>query len=154
SLDWSYELLGRREGPPARRVFAACGPFADTFDAAAPVAVSREATARGDPIRLPDAPLLRRVAAHGRPRDPLHRFTRDYAAARLSEFPDADDIRRRFVAHYVRVAEENGSDLNDRDHRAVLHDEWRNVAAAAQVAEVLRDHESVMSLSARMCDFL
>ncbi|MFI5460890.1 MAG: tetratricopeptide repeat protein, partial [Isosphaerales bacterium] len=148
SLEWSYNLLGPKEGPATQEVFAASGLFADTFDAATLAAVSADGTAKNALLRLQNAALVRRVAVEGATRYRLHRFTRDYAARRLAELPTADATRRRFVAHYVRLVEESWDKLNDLDRIAVLDNEWRNVAAAAGTAEAMNDNWSVMVLSA------
>jgi len=149
SLDWSYDLLGRTpEVRSTRRTFAACGLFADTFTAEAVAALTEHRTARTDLARLHRASLVRRDEAAGVSRYFLHRFTRDYAARKLGEFPDADDIRQRFVAYHVAFVEQNTGTLNDLDQLALLDREWRNVAAASTLAEALGDHDAVMLLSA------
>ena len=148
SLDWSYDLLGRTpEVRSTRRTFTACGLFADTFTAEAVAALTEHPTARTDLARLHRASLVRRDEAAGVSRYFLHRFTRDYAARKLVEFPDADDIRQRFVAYYVAFVEQNTDTLNDLDQLALLDREWRNVAAASTLAEALGDHDAVMLLS-------
>jgi tetratricopeptide (TPR) repeat protein/class 3 adenylate cyclase len=147
SLDWSYNLLGRKEGPAAQAVFAATGLFADTFEATTAAVVSGEGTAKGALLRLQNASLVRRVAAEGLTRYWLHRFTRDYALRRLGESPAAEATRRRFVEHHVRLVKENWDKLNDLNCVAVLDNEWRNMIAAAATAEAMDDLWSVMQLS-------
>jgi class 3 adenylate cyclase/tetratricopeptide (TPR) repeat protein len=150
SIAWSYDLLGRFDGPAAQRVFAACGLFADTFDAPDLAAVAGPvADAALD--ALVNASLAHLVEDDSGPsRYAMHRFTREFAAETLATLPDADDLRRRFVAHHVQLIEENvGGVQKQNDHACLarLERAWRNVIAAADQARALLDHPAVMQLS-------
>lgn len=132
SLAWSYNLIGQTADASAQRTFAAASLFAATFDAATLMVICGS-HARRDLDALHNASLVRRIEVDGTSRYYLHRFTREYATARFEGLPDADDTRRRFLAHYVTVAQK-ASDLNDATNRDTLDQEWRNVLAASNIA--------------------
>ncbi len=148
-LDFSYNLL---EGP-AQEGFACLGVFADSFtpEAAALVCACDDAHALLD--RLRDAALIRRIEVGGRSRYTLHRFTRAYAANKLTVLTAAPAVRQRYVAYFRRVAADN-DDISNLAKLAVLDAEWQNGVAAAEVAEGLKDFESVWNLSEDLGGYL
>jgi predicted ATPase/class 3 adenylate cyclase len=172
-LDWSYRMLER----PTQAGFACLGLFADSFSPEAASAVCGSATpptlparltalfvprrragrGRADPYalldRLQDAALIRRIEVAGRSRYTLHRFTRAYAADRLTNLRAAAAARQRYVAYFRQLVAENCA-VNDLAKLAILDAEWRNGAAAAEVAEGVKDFESVGVLSEQLGPFL
>jgi predicted ATPase/Tfp pilus assembly protein PilF len=148
-LDWSYDLLA----PPEQDAFARFGVFADTFTAptAADVCELPDAQAKLD--RPQDASLVRRLEVGGHSRHELNRFTRSYAAEKLTALPGAEAISRHYVARYRELAVAN-NDVNDLAKLAVLDAEWRNAVAAAERAEMLKDWSAVAAISEYLCDFL
>ncbi len=145
SLDWSYNLLAK----PLQTIFATCGLFADSFDEPTLADIAGVPEVQDVLIRLTNASLIRRQEADdGSNRYRLHRFTREYARHRLDEDPAvADETRRRFVAHYARLAEENALDPNEIVRYARLDMEWRNALAASRMARSLQDMPSLGSMN-------
>jgi tetratricopeptide (TPR) repeat protein len=149
SITWSYNLLGEKSGPSMQLLFAACSLFAGPFDAATLAAIATSPTAKTDLIRLHQISLVRRVKRNDATCYQLHRFTHDYARERFVDFPETetDAIKQRFIAHYVKLVRDT-LDLNDLTSHTLLHNEWRNVTAAAELAKVSNDYSAVIDLSA------
>ena len=75
----------------------------------------------------------------------LRGLTRQLAQARLNQDAHADDYRRRFVAHFLRYAVVHEQPTpEDYD---LLEVEKDNLSAAMDVAEGLRDRQSIMRLT-------
>jgi tetratricopeptide (TPR) repeat protein len=148
-LDWSFELLES----PAQVGFACLGIFADSFSPEAVAAACGCDDAHVLLDRLQEAALVRRIEIAGRSRYTLHRFTRAYAADKLSSQPTAAAIRQRYVAYFCNLAVVHNN-TNHLAYLAILDAEWRNVAAAAEVAAGLKDLESEGRLGKSLFDFL
>ncbi|WP_435017835.1 tetratricopeptide repeat protein [Tundrisphaera sp. TA3] len=146
SFDWSFNLLGKTAGPAAQSLFAACGLFADSFDAPTLATIAADPAARKHLIHLQDASLVRREPGAGATRYNLHRFAREYALQRLAAFLTADATRGRFLAHYVALVRANASDPNHRDGYLLLDQEWRNALAASQLAGSVPGGPSLLSM--------
>jgi predicted ATPase/class 3 adenylate cyclase len=148
-LDWSFEMLE----VAAQEDFACVGLFADSFSPEAVAAVCGCDDAHALLDRLRDAALIRRIEVAGRSRYTLHRFTRAYAADKLASLTTAVAVRQRYVVYFRRVVADN-DDTNNLAKLAVLDAEWRNGTAAAELAEGLKDFESVERLSAYLGAYL
>jgi tetratricopeptide (TPR) repeat protein len=83
--------------------------------------------------------------AHAGKRLALEALTRQLAKARLQRDPHAADFRQRYVAHFLRHAEAH--DQPTPEAYDALEAELDNLLAAFDVAEGLRDWESVQRLA-------
>jgi predicted ATPase/DNA-binding SARP family transcriptional activator len=101
TMDWSYDLLAPAEQQLLRRLSVFTGGAG--LDAVAEVCLDGDA-ALDLLARLVDASLVR-VEGGERTRYRLLETVRQYAAAKLADDPDADDVRRRHAHHYFTVAE-------------------------------------------------
>jgi tetratricopeptide (TPR) repeat protein len=79
----------------------------------------------------------RRLAVEG--------LTRSMAAARLSEDPRADEFRRRFIAYFIRFAEER--DERTPENYDALEAERDNLLSAAETAFASEDWGSVTQMA-------
>ena len=96
AIRWSDELLG----PDARRLLAGLGAFTGGFTREAVEAVcGADAAALTD---LVEGSLVRR-SEDGR--HSMLLTIREYALERLSERPDADEVRRRHAAYFLELGE-------------------------------------------------
>ncbi len=106
TLDWSHHLLDAYERVTFRRLAVFYGGF--TMEAAEQVAAGGEIS--GDAMlelvtRLADKSLLRVDDAHGDSRYQLLATIREYAAERLAEAGEEDQVRRAHLNHYMELAE-------------------------------------------------
>jgi predicted ATPase/DNA-binding SARP family transcriptional activator len=106
TLDWSHDLLDAHERVTFRRLAVFYGGFA--LEAAERVAAGGDISA--DAMlelltRLADKSLLRVDHAHGDSRYQLLATIQDYAAGRLAEAGEADQVRRAHLDYYVELAE-------------------------------------------------
>jgi predicted ATPase len=132
TMDWSYDLLAPAEQQLLRRLSVFAG--GSGLDAVAGVCLDGESDAALDILaRLVDASLVR--VEGGEPtRYGLLETVRQYAAAKLADDPDADDVRRRHAHHYSTVAESANIALEavgraPQNHGPVLR-EQHNLRAA------------------------
>jgi tetratricopeptide (TPR) repeat protein len=72
-------------------------------------------------------------------------LTRSMAAARLSEDPRADEFRRRFVAYFLRFAEERDEPMPE--NYDALEVEKDNLLSAAETASASEDWGSVIGMA-------
>src|SRR6185437_2501174 len=135
TLDWSHGLLSRREQIVLRRLAVFLGGF--SLDAASFVA--SDIALRGSEV----TDLLSRLVARslveaeignmGAARYRLLETTRGYAAERLAEAGETDDIRRRhaqYLCDLFNLAPENWLRMPDMDWRALYAKELDNVRTA------------------------
>jgi predicted ATPase/class 3 adenylate cyclase len=99
TIDWSYELLGEEE----RRLFAALAVFVGgcTFEAAEEVAGADPDTLQS----LIDKSLVRRRDAERGARYWMLATIREFAAERLQQLAEADELRRRHAAFFASFVE-------------------------------------------------
>ena len=151
SLNWSFNLLGKRgDGKAVQHVFAACGLFADSFDAETVAAITHPASPRNSLRVLQGASLVRREEKDGATRYHLHRFTREYARQKLAGLPEADIVRRLFVVCYIILVGENAATrlhMSKAECRAVLDYEWRNVLSAIDIAMSMAEYKEALALA-------
>jgi predicted ATPase len=139
AIDWSYDLL-----PPAdQRLFAALAAFAGGFTAESALAVAEPAVVDGARrtaalaerlAGLVDKSLLTVESSDDQARFGMLETIRAYAAARLAESPEADEIRERHAAYFAAFASEAATGLvgaeqaewSDRIER-----EYQNLGAAS-----------------------
>jgi predicted ATPase/class 3 adenylate cyclase len=125
TIEWSHELLGEDE----QRLFARLAVFSggSTLEAVEEVCGAEVDTLQG----LVDKSLLRRVNE----RFWMLETIRDYAAERLEQSDEGDEVRRRHADHFLAVAEAaaaaEASDAPDARERARrLAEEFDNLRAA------------------------
>ena len=99
TLDWSYELLDA----DAQRLLTQAAVFAGGFCLA-----DVEAVTGGDPIEPLSALVEAGIVRRSGERFTLLETVREYA---LDHLDDADEVRRRHLAHYLAVAESTWSDI-------------------------------------------
>ncbi|MBT7806879.1 tetratricopeptide repeat protein [Candidatus Poribacteria bacterium] len=148
-FDFTYDKLDGL----TQQGFAALGVFAGTIavESAAAVCALETPEARDLLLRLSRFSLLRRLERKGESRWSMHRFVREYAnSKRVTDEPEL-----RYVAHFTRIATENGGaePPNDESRRAVLDAEFANIVYAAETAERLCDWEAVQTLSSQTTVF-
>jgi tetratricopeptide (TPR) repeat protein len=80
----------------------------------------------------------------------LEALTRQLALARLQQDAQADEYRRRFVAHFLRHAEAHVQETPEAYD--ALEAEKDNLLAAQDVAQAQRDWQSMMRLAAVLAD--
>src|ERR687891_401210 len=141
AIAWSYDLLEE----PERPLFARLSAFVGGFTLEAVEAVADPGGDLGlDPFdgvaSLTNKSLLRQMATGpAEPRFFMLETIREYAAERLAEAPDADEIRRRHARFFLGLAERAEPELTGPDQVRWLdaleaeHDNFR--AALAWAAE-------------------
>jgi predicted ATPase len=128
AIEWSYRLLGDDERP----VFERISVFRD---GARLDALEEVCGATTDVVAsLVDKSLLRPAERSDGARFSMLATLRDFAAERLAERPDADDVRRRHAEHVARLVSECRFDhwraCEDDAWRRRVDDELLNVRAA------------------------
>jgi predicted ATPase/DNA-binding SARP family transcriptional activator len=105
TLDWSYQLLGEDERAVLRGLSAFAGGF--TLDAVAQVCRAGDEESALDVVtRLVAASLVVAEDDRGAMRYRLLETVRQYAAARLEEAGEREEVRRRHADHYLALAEQ------------------------------------------------
>jgi predicted ATPase/DNA-binding CsgD family transcriptional regulator len=122
TIRWSYDLLDARE----RVLFARLAVFAGTFDYDAVLEIcasgdlSTSEVARSFP-RLLDRSMVSAVRIGGPDaRYRLLETLRDFARARLADCADRGETGRRYVGHYLALAERAAPKLRGAEHDAWL----------------------------------
>ena len=146
TIDWSYKLLDAR----ARSAFAALAVFQGgcTIDAAQDIARANLHTLAA----LRDKSLIARRDE----RLVMLETVRDYAAERLAERGDADEIRSRHSQYFLRLAEDGEARLDGPDWiawRRRLDAEIDNFRAAFAWLLSARRVESALALASALQPF-
>jgi predicted ATPase/DNA-binding SARP family transcriptional activator len=102
TMDWSYDLLAANEQQLLRALSVFAGGAA--LDTIAAVCDGDELETLDVLGRLVDASLVRADPAE-RTRYRLLETVREYAAAKLGDSNEANEVRRRHAEHYLRLAE-------------------------------------------------
>src|ERR671919_389603 len=140
AIAWSYDLLEE----PERPLFARLSAFVGGFTLEAVEAVADPGGDLGlDPFdgvaSLTNKSLLRQMATGpAEPRFFMLETIREYAADRLAEAPDADEIRRRHARFFLALAERAEPELTGPDQVRwldALEAEHDNFRAAAERLE-------------------
>jgi predicted ATPase len=130
TMDWSYGLLGEDEQVLLRQLSV----FAGGTDLDAVTAVCLDGNRALESLAvLVDASLV--VAEGGPPmRYRLLETVRQYAAAKLAEDPDAEQIRRRHAEYFLALAEESNLSIDSLGRGPQRHElvfpEQHNLRAA------------------------
>jgi predicted ATPase/class 3 adenylate cyclase len=146
TIDWSYDLLDIH----ARATFAALGVFPGDFTVEAAQAIVP--TSLHALAALQDKSLL----AHRGQRLLMLETVRDYAAERLAECLDADEIHSRHAQYYVRLAQDGEAGLDGPDWvrwRRRLDAEIHNFRAAVAWLVAARQVEAALALASALQPF-
>jgi non-specific serine/threonine protein kinase len=146
AMDWSYELLGEEEQMLLARLSVFAGGF--TLGAASTVCLGGADAA--DLIgRLVDASLAVPDEHEGEMRYRLLETVRQYAAERLDDHRETEEIRRRHVDWCVALAEQAAPELTGERQAhwfALLDAEHDNVRAALAYLMASDDRERLLLL--------
>jgi predicted ATPase/class 3 adenylate cyclase len=146
TIDWSYELLPE----PERRLFAKLAVFSGGFTLEAAEEVC---DADLDAVALlVDKNLVRRSAG----RFTLLETLREYAAERLVDSGEQDDLEHRHARYYLALSERTEPELTGRDQSAwveLIAREHENLRAALDRFARADDGESVLRLSSTLTLF-
>ena len=144
AIAWSYDLLDAEE----QRFFARLSTFRGGASLEAIEAVCApglELDGLDGVASLVNKSLLRQVETpDGEPRFLMLETIREFADERLSESPDADEVRGRHAAYYLAMAEGSVPDLFGPKQADLLdalareHDNLRAALASADAATALR----------------
>ncbi len=132
AVSWSYDLLSLDE----KRVFRRLSVFPSSFDAAAADAVAGDGGDVFDVVlRLVDRSLAQHDPTTGRYR--LLETLRQFGAERAVDADEADEVRDRYVDHYLQLARDIGPGFKDPRRFvsavATLEAEMENLAAVAEL---------------------
>ncbi len=144
TIAWSYELLT----PEEQRLFARLVVFAGcTFGSAEEVAEADLDTLQS----LVDKSLVR----HTEERFWMLETIREYAAERLQDSGEADEMRRRHAEHFLALAEKTGPHLleESREWLDPLEREHDNLRAALDVLEAVGESQRVLRLAGALSGF-
>jgi predicted ATPase/class 3 adenylate cyclase len=140
TIEWSYDLLSEEE----QRLFRRLAVFAGgcTYEAAEEIACVDPDTLQS----LLDKSLLRKRDSTTGPRYWMLETIREYAAEKLEESGEAQELRRRHAEHFLDLAESLPRDVSVSkewlDHVEAEHDNLRaaldRLDAAAKTQLVLR----------------
>jgi predicted ATPase/DNA-binding SARP family transcriptional activator len=146
TLDWSYDLL--QSG--AQRLLAQLAVFAGGWTLVAAEAVCDGFVLDDLEALLDESLVRRRETTSGEPRYAMLELVREYALERLTSSGDADDVRRRHLAHFVALAEEAAPELYKGADQSAwfarLEDEHDNCRAALAFALDSSDASSALRL--------
>jgi predicted ATPase/class 3 adenylate cyclase len=146
TLDWSDNLLDA----DARAAFAALAVFPGHCTIEAAQAIARAS------LQALAALQAKSLVARCGERLAMLETVRDYAAERLAERADADDIRSRHARHYLTLAEEGEAGLDGPDWviwRRRLDAEIDNLRAAFAWLVAARRVESALALASALQPF-
>jgi predicted ATPase len=145
TIDWSYELLDDLDRDLFERLGAFGGPF--TIEAARSVAGGEGRTVLTSLSALVDKSLVVHSASASETRFRMLQVVAEYAAERLADRVDADDIRSMHASYYAALATTAYAGLRGREQRAwkeVLDVETENLRRAlAQLASAGRLDDAV-----------
>jgi non-specific serine/threonine protein kinase len=158
TIAWSYDLLSAG----ARRLLAACSVFAGGASLEAIETVCGAAPDAGLPVldgleELVGQSLLRQVPGPGRPtaRYAMLETIREYAAERLDQMPEADQIRGAHAAVFLALVEADGrphAGLAKRGWLGRVDTEHNNIRAALSWYRA-HDPATALRLAAPMATF-
>lgn len=156
AIAWSHDLLDEGE----RALFAALAVFSRGFRLDAAEAVCAGATdldVFDGVASLVNKSLLRQVeGAGGESRFLMLETIREFAAERLEESPEADEVRRRHAAYFLDLATRAAPNLFGADQArwlGTLAAEHDNFRAALAWAEEAGETETALRLAASLWRF-
>ena len=149
TLEWSYDLLDAEE----RRDFRRLAVFAGGCTLRAAKTVCDTTPERL--AALVEHSLLHRHTTPSGSRYAMLETIREFAAERLEESGEADELRRRFAAHYIALAEEAYPNLRGHPKQWLdrLESDHDNLRATFDRLEALGDTERALRLAAALHRF-
>jgi predicted ATPase/class 3 adenylate cyclase len=147
TIAWSYELLSGDE----QRLFAHLAVFSGgcTYDAAEKIAGADPDTLQS----LLDKSLLRKRDSKLGPRYWMLETIREYAAERLQESGEAEDLRRRHAEHFLELADEGTFIAMDGTWLERVDAEVDNVRGALDFAAATGQTQRVLRATGSLTDF-
>ena len=147
TIEWSYDLLAEEE----QRLFSRLAIFAGgcTYEAA-------EGLAGADPDTLQsllDKSLLRKRDSKTGPRYWMLETIREYAAEKLEESDEAEELRRRHAEHFLALAEEGTFIVMDATWVDCVDADVDNVRGALDFAAASGKTQHVLRATAHLNDF-
>jgi predicted ATPase/DNA-binding winged helix-turn-helix (wHTH) protein len=155
TMQWSHDLLTA----PERRLFRRLAVFAGGCTLAAATDVSGDAADEYDTLErltaLHDKSLLIVDRdTHAQPRYRMLETVRQYAAERLNEAGEGDDMRTRHLLHYVALAERAAPGMEGPRQGewfgALWHEQENLLAAHAWCAHAAQGGERALRLTASL----
>ena len=152
AISWSHDLLAESE----RRLFARFAVFGGGARLEEVEAVCGPSEELSDDLldalsTLVDHSLIRRVDADGHPRLRMLHVIREYAAERLEESGEADEMHRRHAEAYARYAESVAPELLRKDRRQwldLLEQDHDNIRLALDWAVRVSEPDLAFRISA------
>ena len=136
AIDWSYGLLDE----PGRCLFARVSVFSGGFDLEAAEAICGPSAGAGQTLdvlsglsELADQSLVRQIEEHDHVRFRMLETIREFAAERLIERGESDEIRRRHATWYTGLVEGAAPHLTSQDRARwldIVEHDHDNVRAA------------------------
>lgn len=150
-VEWSWDLLDERERVLARRLAVFSGGVGVS---AATAVCADETVPERDVAFLLGALAEKSIVDHvgercGEPRYRMLETIRAYASERLVESGEAEDVRSRFIAHFLSVAQHHDPLLRTEGQLeafAVFRTEYDNLIAALRLSLDIRDADSAYRL--------
>jgi len=150
AIDWSYALLDTA----SKQRFARLAIFVGSFAAEAAEAVAGATLDELD--SLLESNLLRRERdPEGRPRLTMLETIREYAAERLGESGEAEELRRRHAEHFLALAEDAGPGVRGSPRALLdrLEREHDNFRAALDRLEASGETQLALRLAGALWQF-
>ena len=147
TIEWSYDLLSAEE----QTLFARLSVFAGgcTYEAAEEIAGADPDTLQS----LLDKSLLRKRDSKIGPRYWMLETIREYAAERLEESGEAEELRRRHAEWFLDLADEGTFIAMDAIWVDRVDAEVDNVRGALDFADATGQSQRVLSATASLRDF-
>jgi predicted ATPase/class 3 adenylate cyclase len=149
TIQWSYDLLTEEE----QELFGRLSVFAGgcTYEAAEDVAGADPDTLQS----LLDKSLLRKRESEHEPRYWMLETIREYAAERLEESGEAEELRWRHAVHFLALAEEAYPNLRGRPKEWLerLEREHDNMRAALDRLEASNESQRALRLAGALSRF-
>jgi predicted ATPase/class 3 adenylate cyclase/DNA-binding CsgD family transcriptional regulator len=152
SVDWSYMLLLDVERTVLNRLSVFAGGF--TIDAATRVCGGRGVEDHHVPeivLQLVDKSLVLPLTDDDWPRYTMLETVRQYAASRLADDGDADDVRRAHFDHCLEIAKyAPAAGVDDITYRRAIDADYDNIRRALQWADAATDSSLLGRLTSRL----
>jgi predicted ATPase/class 3 adenylate cyclase len=147
TIEWSYDLLSEDE----QRLFARLAVFSGgcTYEAAEEIAGADPDTLQS----LLDKSLLRKRDAKTGPRYWMLETIREYAAEKLDESGEAEEVSRRHAERFLDLADEGTFVAMDATWVDRVDAETDNVRGALDFADATGQSQRVLSATASLRDF-
>jgi tetratricopeptide (TPR) repeat protein len=148
-IRYALSILDR----PAVDTLGQLGIFPNTFDAAGVEAVSGVPNSASVLNRLSKELFLTVVSREEGQRYAIPSRIRNYVQQQLLPVHSAAPLKRRFCEYFGKIAREK-KDITVLANFRCMDDEWENLYAAAQHAEMIGDHEGLIEITEALHDIL